>query len=773
MKKILKFLCFIIVIYFLSIETGEARLKNIGTCNGKDAIVQYGHSSNYVENQIPWMRRNETENSVFCIEKSVAAPTYGTNGDYSCLLCNKSTTLNSDSIKNKKFRVAIGYLISKYDGTKISYLRTQALIHYFLSQYNNGQEMKNSKTLSDDEYYKNAIMDYDLYSSGYNISLSSSTISLSLKDGNYIGSVTFSGTASYGSHSLLINGVDGSSYATRNKNTINISIPVSVFTNQSNSVSLTVISAPKTFYLAKFKECATNRQKIAEETTTTEEKQPSATASGTITISGKLQINKKDTNGVGITTISNNGPYFNLYKTKTNCENKTSAKYENLKTGLNEGISSGTYYLREIKAKTGYYTPSKNGDSGYCEQVVINAGQTTSINLVNKKSCETSFNANMTMKERIDLYWQIIRDWGYGYDYRALLNMSNITLSDACKPLNESRKYKTTCLGATASTTFNDENISNYNEQYGYYTFCSTTFTLENRLGTSDFGIIKSGRPIIRTDNVVAKGTLNRVCYNYGDATTTIIPLSYSNYITKEPILGGQLLIEGSEIDNRGLLNQTITKDYTLPQMYSHNIDGKVYYNSCPYGNQCKDLGYGIISKFNENPEEKELNFTIKLKEDIFGELSTSTSCKYRIENELIDNKNNVNLEFRSVKTGITNSFFSKTGSGTRKIGANWSNEKIRKQVLELNNNSYNKNNEEPKYLITLTPSIIEEIRLYNKSYKYDDYDFLCNPDGTICSSEYLNKLKIKYDIKNDLTDGWKIDSTKRTCILNPTPSGC
>ena len=743
-------LCLLIPNFVFATNYGYDGTCNVTNAGFEGAIVAPNKKS---IDGVLLLRRN-TGTWVFCLNYGKSGPDYYNAGKGKCLACSEE--LNNYT---EEQLIKIAYIINKFNKSQTddNYVKAAKAIWKVLGQFTD-----------DNDWYDDASEEYDRYKYP-KFSLSDLKLKLNSAVNKYEGSVTIS-NSNLNSYSCSLN-VNGFSTGSCNidGNIVSVSVNASDLSLASNTISLSV-TGTKSYKKATAFGCGYDDvQNIAELGTDSTPAIKTKRKTATIDLTGNLQINKADTNGVGITTIDNNGPYFNLYKTKTNCENNTSAEYENLKTGLKEGIISGTYYLREIKAKTGYYTPNKKGDSGYCEKVVISAGQTTPINLTNKKSCETSFNENMTMKERIDLYWEIKRDWGY--DYRSLLNMNNKTPSEACKTV-DSRKYETTCLGATALSAFNDENISNYNEQYDY-TFCSTTFTLENKYGTSNFGTIKSGRPIIRTDNVVATGILNRVCYNYGDAITTITPISYSNYITQEPILGGQLLIEGDEIDNDELLNQTITKDYALPKMYSHNKDGKVYYNSCPYGNQCKDLGYGIISKFNEDPEEKKLNFTIKLNEDIFGELNTSTSCNYTIENELIDNKNNVNLEFRSVKTGITNSFFSKTGSGTRKIGANWSNEEIRKQVLELNNNSYNKNNAPAKYVITLTPSIIDDIRSYNKSNKYDNYDFLCNLDGTKCSSNYLNELKLKYDIKNDLTDGWKIDSTKRTCILNPTTSGC
>ena len=123
-----------IVIYFFSVGIGEALLR-YGICNGMDAIVQYESSGFYENNQYPWMRRNETEKSVFCLKKRAAAPTYGLDQNFNCYTCPSTATINYNSNTNNKLRAGIGYLIEQYDGTKNSYLRIQSLIHYFLYKY--------------------------------------------------------------------------------------------------------------------------------------------------------------------------------------------------------------------------------------------------------------------------------------------------------------------------------------------------------------------------------------------------------------------------------------------------------------------------------------------------------------------------------------------------------------------------------------------------------------------------------------------------------------
>ena len=78
-------------------------------------------------------------------------------------------------------------------------------------------------------------------------------------------------------------------------------------------------------------------------------------------------------------------------------------------------------------------------------------------------------------------------------------------------------------------------------------------------------------------------------------------------------------------------------------------------------------------------------------------------------------------------------------GNGNRTPGINWVG---KENILNDRNNSYNKDKTAPLYEITLTSSIIQDIRLYNKNTTYDDYNFICKDNGTICISKYLSCLK-------------------------------
>ena len=408
-------------------------------------------------------------------------------------------------------------------------------------------------------------------------------------------------------------------------------------------------------------------------------------------------------------------------------------------------LDPGTYYLKEYQAKTGYHLP-QSGEKWYCDAVTITAGNTKEIKVENKTECEYKFKSEMTMPERIDLY-NLIKT-NYSQEFNALLDMNKITAKDACQNIPITKSYTKGCFSAQSSSdysnNFSETNVSMYTEKYGQYTFCLTKYNMTNSLGKTSFNNIKTGQTIIKTDNVVATATLNRVCHNFGDTNITneeYNNLTYSNYIEEDASIDGTKLIK-NQVASGEIDNKTITVTYTLPVMYASNKDGKIHYGSCPSGEYCKVLGRGIISKFNLNPGTYNLNFDISLKEEKLGNRGTTSDCSYTVENELIDYNNRLNIEFRSVNTNSDALFLSKYGTNNRKAGANWSSEEDRDFVLKEKNNSYNKNNEEPLYSITITPEMAKKIRQNNKSKTYDDYNMTCVEDGTICISNYLTCLQ-------------------------------
>lgn len=458
---------------------------------------------------------------------------------------------------------------------------------------------------------------------------------------------------------------------------------------------------------------------------------------------GSLIINKTNSsNDLLASLTSTTIPKFKLY-TNSSCSGTPLNDF--VPGTLISNLTPGTYYLKEYQTKRGYHLPQK-GELWYCTGVTVSAGVSATINVQNKTECEYRFKSDMKMKERIDLYTLI--KTSYSQEFNALLNMDNKTAATACKNIQNPKTYNSSCLATTSSTSsssFSDTNVSMYTEKYGSYTFCLTKYNLKNNLGKWNFGTIKSGQSIINTDTSVATATLNRVCYNFGDATIADAAynnFSYANYVDSGPSLGGENLIMRSNVPTGTINNKTITVEYGLPSMYASNKDGKIYYNYCPTGQYCKGLGNGIISKFNSTPGTYNLNFNIKLNSSKLGSQGTSSNCSYSIENELVDYESKLNIEFRSVNTNSDALFLSKDGSRTRKIGANWDSIEAL-NVLKEKNNSYNKNREtKALYVVNLTPERITGIRQENKGKPYDDYNLNCIENGSICISEYLTDLQ-------------------------------
>lgn len=484
-----------------------------------------------------------------------------------------------------------------------------------------------------------------------------------------------------------------------------------------------------------------------------------------------LTIIKKNSNNVGIQGLdSNTTTKFQLYE-DNECRLQPVGREIEIDASGNKSIDNLTpriYYLKEIESKQGYALPDNN-----CIEVDLRE-ENQNITIENKTECEQKFNADMSMKDRIDLYNDIYINSDGKLEFNGLLNMGNTTAKAACKHIDVNKSYSTDCLSATGSSTdsktFRSDNVSMYTEKFGKYTFCLTTFKMQKNLKKPDFGIVKSGQAIISGSDAVATATLTRTCYNYAAEFLNKDPLvfEYNDYVKSKSVkLGtdgilnesvGDPTTETLPIDDSIFgKTTTIIADYYLPEMYASNKDGRVYYGygSCPKGDICKNIGNGIISQLNHTPSgntNEKLEFNLELNN--FGDdPESSKHCTYSIENELIDKGNNIDLEFRTVKTNSYSAFLNKSGTGEREPGSNWAAKDVRDQVLVTNNDSYNKNKTQPLYEITLTPSDIKKIRSENKNKGYDDYNFECKNGGKDCISKYLTCLKNDKILEiNDLT---------------------
>lgn len=112
-------------------------------------------------------------------------------------------------------------------------------------------------------------------------------------------------------------------------------------------------------------------------------------------------------------------------------------------------------------------------------------------------------------------------------------------------------------------------------------------------------------------------------------------------------------------------------------------------------------------------------------------------SNSYLCDDDCKDNTSNLNLIYRPIS--LTNPFpDASLASGYRKMGSNWTEGRVK---LFITNNrgvsDYSIYNLKPIYTITLTPSIIKDIRRYNKKTSLNDFKMTCE-EGYLCKSSFF-----------------------------------
>ncbi|MBE6139162.1 MAG: hypothetical protein E7174_01460 [Firmicutes bacterium] len=349
-----------------------------------------------------------------------------------------------------------------------------------------------------------------------------------------------------------------------------------------------------------------------------------------------------------------------------------------------------------------------------------------------------------------------------------LLNFSGASCGAADCGVKEA-----SCFGGSFSigATFNQNNLSCYTDKIdvnGAPAYCLTTFNFSNQiLGWNT----TPGKILFNTINgEVINSTLTQKCYMYNSSPSSFSTGNYYDYIKNVTVVNdynnetiffpnsntSMTVSRKSKNGDFSYYFGSWTNIYKMNAIYADNGSGKLSSLSCP---NCKFLGYGLVSELNQRGPSS-LSFTFDFNTKYTKEKGInkySATCPYTINSGLIgskDEKDYMNLEFRIVNTNSDNLFLSKDGTGSRKPGANW---KGQEDILKNNNNSYNKDNSEPLYTITLTPSIMEDIKKYNKDNAYDDYNLECIKDGTVCISNYLTTLRSDYGLKIN-------NSKKRAC---------
>ena len=108
----------------------------------------------------------------------------------------------------------------------------------------------------------------------------------------------------------------------------------------------------------------------------------------------------------------------------------------------------------------------------------------------------------------------------------------------------------------------------------------------------------------------------------------------------------------------------------------------------------------------------------------------------------------------------------------TREETAGISDRLLMESVMDLTNNSYNKNGTGPKYTITLTSDTIKEIRNYNRTNSYDDYNLTCDENGYNCESTFLKDLK-EGIVNGNPVSSILVDIEEETGKFNWNPESC
>lgn len=454
-----------------------------------------------------------------------------------------------------------------------------------------------------------------------------------------------------------------------------------------------------------------------------------------------------DINGQVSFTMSSSTTY-NLYEVITNGYSANEARLE-----YEETFGGGSGNRR---APTGY---DKDGNPYWH---ITSTYVDRDIKIINKTTCQGMFEQyKNTMQGRIELYEMMLQE---GKNFTNILNLDITDASQACSAATCTIDICEGCLSSTVgyNTEFNSRNLSCYNEvRDGLY--CFNSFELSNSLSSNSFSINQGG---VLLKDVSITGVLTTSCYG-GYANSTF---NYSDYIKElniENASNSKKLSTGkitsSETSKDNLYTTKLTTNYKLPSVYASILSGKASYNKC---DNCRFLGYGIITKFIEENGTFNGTFSSKLKIDK-GKFNVnngtlSGDCTYYSNPELIDS-GGLNLEFRIIDT--ENPFPGKSGNNNRKVGLNWcdgdnctqDNNSLITTYIKDANNSYNKNKvASPKYKITLSSADIEVIKKYNKKAEnyggYDDNTLSCKSENN-CSSTFIEGLKsgiLKYSINGN-----------------------
>lgn len=211
----------------------------------------------------------------------------------------------------------------------------------------------------------------------------------------------------------------------------------------------------------------------------------------------------------------------------------------------------------------------------------------------------------------------------------------------------------------------------------------------------------------------------------------------------------------------------------TIPN--NNNVNSYIYmpYGNIPIAYKTADGTYDISFTYSKLGHQDGTGTTAidKIMEDIYANEYDDIpygdwSCQYTITSDLIpeySNNSGINVIYRPID--LNNPFPDIDGQG-RKVGSNWcfgndcsNTNYLVKQVI-----TENPLPSEPMYSFILTPSVIQQIRKYNKNNSYSDFKLECEGEtGKACVSEFLTGL-IDGNLNNASFDA----QAEGSCVYNP-----
>lgn len=466
------------------------------------------------------------------------------------------------------------------------------------------------------------------------------------------------------------------------------------------------------------------------------------------------------------------GAEFTVYE--GNCENKGAriGRDSTNEDGFLQFMLNkrGAYCVEETQAPNNYI------NSNSSKNVYLKFGDDITLEFENELDCKGEFeeakvNGEVSMQDRIKIFWGKYSIDGKGRRYNQLLNLTNKDATSACQYKKPTYTPQITCFNFKypSNSEFNANNLSNYNEQFfsnGYINFCLTTTNIytEKKL-PSDKIKVKAGM-IVFDDKLQLK--VVKTCYKYQYDNAYSASNSGFNYTLNDVWINKYRTSFTENIINNVRINKLIT-DYeyinedkinylkdipngskSIPtndkdtNLKTSEVDGKITYeytykyeytpisllygsgkNIASKGKYSNNFNVpGIISTFSESGSQI-IKFGVKYKDytdnkDIYiNTEDDDANCKYTVDQAIITGSNLLNLQFEQVN--LKNPFIEKNNNPItdnvtiRKVGSNW-------RSIDINSFDLNGDGVRNEIDEAIKKYAIDVIKNYEASENGDNY---------------------------------------------------